>query len=286
MALSRERAQLSCVAAGIGCLSSTSATEVKWDGYRTQIVKDDRGVRAYTRDGYDWPTRYWPITLTASVMPFKSAIIDGEVVVLDDQHSSNFHELQGELSSRRSNRLVFVAFDLLHLDGMDLRKLPLVVRRERLERLVQTADGGRIQFSEALPGTCQQVFRCRGSSWPRRRRLQAGAYLSGKTKSWLKVKAFEEAEFDLVGVRRERGKPGMAMLAREGRPAGSALITLPEGIRGRLWERVKTMRGQAPKGIKVRDAQWLKPGLVGRVRYLKGEKNLRHATLRDWREDR
>ena len=117
-----------------------------------------RRVRAYTRNGYDWSTRYWPITLTASVMPFKSGIIDGEVVVLDEQHRSSFNELQAELSGRRSNRFVFVAFDLLHLDGIDLRKLPLVVRRERLERLVQTADGGRIQFSEALPGTPQQVF--------------------------------------------------------------------------------------------------------------------------------
>jgi bifunctional non-homologous end joining protein LigD len=70
--------------------SAPTITEVKWDGYRTQIIKDDRGVRAYTRNGYDWSTRYWPITLTASVMPFKSGIIDGEVVVLDDQHRSSF----------------------------------------------------------------------------------------------------------------------------------------------------------------------------------------------------
>ena len=161
--------------------------------------------------------------LTASVMPFKSGIIDGEVVVLDDQHRSSFNELQAELSSRRSNRLVFVAFDLLHLDGMDLRKLPLVVRRERLERLVQTADGGRIQFSEALPGTPQQVFDVvdRAGLEGVVCKQADSRYVSGKTKAWLKVKAFEEAEFELVGVRRERGKPAMALLARNGRPAGS-----------------------------------------------------------------
>ena len=66
-------------------------TEVKWDGYRTQIVKERSG---YTRNGHDWSTRYWPITLTASAMPFKSGIIDGEVVVLDEQHRSSFNELQ------------------------------------------------------------------------------------------------------------------------------------------------------------------------------------------------
>ena len=76
-------------------------------------------------------------------------------------------------------------------------------------------------------------------------------YVSGKTKSWLKVKAFEEADFDLVGVRRERGKPAMAMLARDGRPAGSAFITLPAGIRERLWERVEAMPPARRQGVKV-----------------------------------
>ena len=164
--------------------------------------------------------------------------------MLDEQHRSSFSEIQAELSSRRSNRFVFVAFDLLHLDGIDLRKLPLVMRRERLQRLVKTADGGRIQFSEALPGTPRQVFDVvdRAGLEGVVCKQADSRYVSGKAKSWLKVKAFEEAEFDLVGVRRERGKPVMAMLAREGQHAGSAFITLPAGIRERLWERVESMR--------------------------------------------
>ena len=60
-----------------------------------------------------------------------------------------------------------------------------------------------------------------------------GAYVCGKAKAWLKVKGFEEAEFDLVGVKRERGNPAMALLARNGEPAGSAFIRLPAGIRER-----------------------------------------------------
>ena len=83
-------------------------------GRLSDADRQGSSVRAYTRNGYDWTTRYWPITLTASVMPFKSGIIDGEVVVLDEQHRSSFNELQGELSGRRASRLVFVAFDLLH----------------------------------------------------------------------------------------------------------------------------------------------------------------------------
>jgi bifunctional non-homologous end joining protein LigD len=259
-------------------------TEVKWDGYRTQLVKDSAGVRCYTRNGHDWSTRYWPITLTASVMPFKSGILDGEIVVLDQPHRSSFSELQADLSARRSNRFVFIAFDLLNLDGGDLRKLPLVVRRERLERLVQTADGGRIQFSEALPGTPQQVFEVvdRAGLEGVVCKQADSRYVSGKTKTWLKAKAFEEAEFDLVGLRRERGKPAMALLARNGRPAGSAFITLPAGIRERLWERIQS---PAKPSRKANTIEPVKPGIVGRVRYLRGEAPLRHATLRDWRDN-
>ena len=215
-------------------------TEVKWDGYRTQIVKDRGTVRAYTRNGHDWSTKYWPIALTASVMPFERGIIDGEVVVLDEHSRSNFDALQAAIG-REPSRLIFVAFDLLHLDGVDMRKLPLVVRRDRLARLVETADGGLIQFSEALPGTPQQVFDvvdqaglegvvCKRADSP---------YVAGKGKHWFKVKTFEEAEFDLIGVRRERGKPAMALMARGGRQVGSAFITLPNGIRERLWRRVE-----------------------------------------------
>ena len=72
------------------------------------LAKDRRA--AYTRNGYDWSIRYWPITLTASVMPFKSGIIDGEVVVLDER-IVRLQRASGGISSRRSNRLVFVAFD-------------------------------------------------------------------------------------------------------------------------------------------------------------------------------
>ena len=222
-------------------------TEVKWDGYRTLVVKDDRGSRAYTRNGHDWTAKYWPITLAAEVLPCRSAIIDGEMVVLDEQHRSSFDLLQAAIG-RQPSRLVFVAFDLMHLDGTDLRKLPLVERRERLARLI--ADSGpQIQFSEALPGTCQQVFEVADKAGLEGVvcKLADSRYVSGKAKSWLKVKAFEEAEFDLVGVQRESGKPAMALLARDGQPAGRAFITLPAGIRERLWARV-----QAPSPLSAK----------------------------------
>ena len=259
--------------------------EVKFDGYRTQIIKDRDGVRAYTRNGHDWTAKYWPITLTAETLPCQSAILDGEVIVMDESHRSSFHELRAAIRSQPS-RLVFVAFDLLHLDGKDLRRQPLHARRDLLQQLVDPGDG-HIQFSQELPGEPDQIFAAVDQMGLEGMvsKLRSSTYASGPTRSWQKTKCYTEADFELIGVQRELGKPAMAMVAQQGRYVGGAFITLKREMRERLWERVETMQGKAPKGVKKSDAQWLKPGLVGRVQYLKGEGSLRHATLRDWREE-
>ena len=83
-------------------------------------------------------------------------------------------------------------------------------------------------------------------------------------------------------MRREPGKPAIAVMARNGRYAGGAFITLPSGIRERLWQRIEEKAGPAPKRLKTAEAaKWVKPGIVERVRYLRGEDPLRHATLKD-----
>ena len=94
--------------------------EVKYDGYRAQIIKDEGGVRVFTRNGYDWSSKFWPIALEARTLPCTSAIIDGEVIVTDEKGASHFPSLPEAIRTQPS-RLVFVAFDLLHLDGEDLR---------------------------------------------------------------------------------------------------------------------------------------------------------------------
>ena len=81
--------------------------------------------------------------------------------------------------------------------------------------------------------------------------------------------------------------PAMALMGdRQGRYVGSAFVTLPRGIRERLWTRVhEKAGGTAPKGLKVGKAEWVRPGLKGRVKFLRGEEKLRHASLLDWSEE-
>ncbi len=94
--------------------------EIKHDGYRTLIVIDDGRVCAYTRNGHDWSDRYSRVVACAAQLQCWSAIIDGEMIVQDERGLSDFLALRHALS-QEPHRLFFYAFDLLHLDGNDLR---------------------------------------------------------------------------------------------------------------------------------------------------------------------
>lgn len=130
--------------------------EIKWDGYRTQIIVQNGSGQAFTRRGHEWTLRYPQIIAEALQLPCSTAIIDGEVIFADPAGTSDFAGLQAVIA-RQPQRLTYLAFDLLHLDGVDLRHLPFCERRERLLILIGNGSD-RIRFSQALPGTAAAVF--------------------------------------------------------------------------------------------------------------------------------
>ncbi|RWP16746.1 MAG: ATP-dependent DNA ligase, partial [Mesorhizobium sp.] len=109
--------------------------EVKFDGYRSQIIIDADGVRIFTRRGLDWTSKYRDLAEAAKGLNVQSAIIDGEIIVLNDAGLSDFGELRKAIT-RRQHDLYFVAFDLLHLNGHDVRDMALEDRREILAGLI------------------------------------------------------------------------------------------------------------------------------------------------------
>ncbi|MER9654382.1 ATP-dependent DNA ligase [Mesorhizobium sp. M0152] len=260
--------------------------EVKFDGYRSQIVKDAGGVRIFTRRGLDWTSKYRDLAQAAGELEVESAIVDGEIIVLNDDGLSDFAALRKAVT-RRQHDLYFVAFDLLHLNGHDLRDMPLEDRREILASLIP--EGQRIQFSQPLPGEANAIFHLvdqaglEGMVSKRR----DSKYRSGPSTAWLKTKAFTIDEYELLGVEREAGKPAFALMAdrNTGNYVGSAFINSSRAIRERLWKRVQEHAGPAPKGMKRPATQWVKPGIIGRVKHLRGEDDLRHASLQDFREE-
>ena len=239
--------------------------EIKWDGYRTELLVANRTARAFTRRGFDWSNRYRPIVEAAAALHVKSAIIDGEIVVLDDKGVSNIGLLRSAMRLQ-PERMIFVAFDLLHLDGEDLRFKPLIERRARLQEIIP--DDGAIQLSQHLEGDGAAFFAEAdrlGLEGIVSKRASA-PYRSGRTETWLKIKCFEESIYEIAAVLREpagRQSPTWSTptAIMSGAPSSAAST---RDMRERLWQRVTAKAGPPAKGLTMKPgAEWVQPGLTG-----------------------
>jgi DNA ligase D-like protein (predicted ligase) len=262
--------------------------EVKHDGYRTLLLIEKGNVRACTRNGFDWSHCYPGIVREAAKLGCRSAILDGEVIVQDANGISDFEHLSTVIRWA-PERLVYYVFDLLYLDGRDLRDAPLPERREMLRELLPPDDTRRIQFSEEFDGDAVAFFQACADRQLEGivSKLASSRYRSGRSKTWLKTKCFAESELIIIGTDRDRKTGALrALLARadEGRLAyaGAAFIALNreerEDLQNRL-RRIEVKHCAIPK-LRLPDATWVEPKLVARVRSLAGAKYLRHATVR------
>jgi bifunctional non-homologous end joining protein LigD len=171
--------------------------EIKHDGYRLMVRLDGSRVRCFTRNGHDWADRFPAIVEAAHRIKASSFLIDGEAVIARDDGTPDFHALR---SKRRGHEAVLFAFDLIELDGDDLRDLPLIERKRRLKKLIERR---AIQFVGHLTGDGPTVFAhvCRmGLEGIVSKRTDAPD-CSGPSKVWLKAKNPASA-----AVRRERGE--------------------------------------------------------------------------------
>jgi bifunctional non-homologous end joining protein LigD len=239
--------------------------EVKHDGYRTLLIIERRKARAYTRNGFDWTESYPGITAAAAKLACRSAIIDGEVIVQNERGISDFEALKSAIRWR-SQSLILCAFDLLHLNGRDLRELPLLERRAKLRELVLNEHP--FLFSEEFTGDAAAFFQACANHQLEGivSKLVSSKYRSGRSKTWLKTKCFTESSFVIIGTARDRKtKAPLALLARADAQglayAGSAFIALSGSERSELSSRLQASKLEHCKIPKLRfpDAHWVKP---------------------------
>ncbi|MDX8450290.1 DNA ligase [Mesorhizobium captivum] len=166
------------------------------DGYRTQIIIDKGGVRLYSKNGRDWTTKYWPIAL-ALELPCRAAILDGEVIVSGEQGTPDSPVLEAAIWNEPS-RLVFVAFDILHLDGRNLAPLPLLQRKQALRRLVEPGVG-KIQYSEHFECGALAILRAKAGLDGIISKRADSPYRSGPSKTWLKARYLRKPISNLRG---------------------------------------------------------------------------------------
>ncbi|GAC1344657.1 MAG: DNA ligase D [Acetobacteraceae bacterium] len=162
--------------------------EIKFDGYRVQLRTEDGAVALRTRKGLDWTGKFGAIAEAAAGLP--PAIIDGEIVALDEQGAPDFAALQAALSEGRTERLVYFAFDLLHTPAEDLRPLPLAERKARLRTLLAGSASPLLRYVDHFETGGDAVLKsaCRMSLEGIVSKQLDAPYRSGRGESWVKAK--------------------------------------------------------------------------------------------------
>lgn len=254
--------------------------EVKHNGSRTLLALEQGEVQIFTRRGADWTAKYDPVAREAATLAVRSAVIDGEMTVQNADGRSDYRAFRKAVKGG-PGKLVFVAFDLLMLDGKDIRGETTLERREKLRNLLNDPPAA-IQFSDAVHGGGRAFFEAAdamGLEGIVSKRAKA-AYVSGRSRAWLKAKCYTLSELEVAGVLEGRDQPTMALMVDpQNNYLGGAFIT-NRHIKERLLARVRGKRGPLPRGMEAKpEARWLQPGIMASIRHLRGEEDLRHASV-------
>lgn len=278
--------------------------EIKFDGYRIQVRIADGQARIRTRSGLDWTDRFGHrISAALAALPVRSALLDGEIVVEGSGGASDFALLQADLSEGRQDRFAVWLFDLLYLDGQDLRQMPLLRRKERLADLLGDGGEGTIRLSEHFDaeGAAMQRHACRLALEGVVSKLRDAPYRSGRQKDWIKAKCSLRQEFVIGGFVPSAvldDAVGSLVLGyyQNGRlrHAGRVGTGFSHRVARDLFQRLDAIgRSTAPFAGRLGAEQrhgvrFVEPELVAEVEYRgwTADRHLRHAAFRGLREDK
>lgn len=279
--------------------------EIKFDGYRALVAVAGDKVRVSTRNGLDWTDKFGPLVHAIAALDLPPALIDGEIVAFGPDGNPSFSALQevlkrGHGSQREDTPFHFFAFDLLSLDGKDMKSLPQIERKERLEALLRAASPP-IRIADHVVGAGEQLFQSlcgAGQEGIIAKRIDA-PYRAGRTKNWVKVKCTRRQEFIIIGktASSARGRPFKSLLLAQ--HEGESLVYKGKVGTGfdadRMADLDKAMQpigtDKAPAEVprtESRGATWLKPLLVAEIAFAEftAEGRVRHASFLGLRGDK
>jgi len=281
--------------------------ELKLDGYRIQArIEQKRGkatAQLLTRTGLDWTHRMKPIAEAVAGLPVKSALLDGEVVVLAKDGTTSFADLQAAFQDGATGALTYFVFDLLHLDGRNLRGVPLVERKSMLARMLAgVATDGAIRLSEHLEGGAGTVFKhaCKLGAEGIVSKLARSRYASGRGNSWLKLKCYREQELVIGGFTLPSNRTHGVGALLLGYYRGGKLIYAGRSGTGFTQKTHRMMRERLDRLVRKqspfdeippgagRGASWVTPELVAQISFATwtADTLVRQAAFKGLREDK
>ncbi|HSK46942.1 MAG TPA: DNA ligase D [Coriobacteriia bacterium] len=276
--------------------------EIKFDGYRIVALMNEGKVRLVSRNGKDWTDRFPAIVSAIAALPAKQAVLDGEVVVVRPDGTNDFQALQNFARRREAADLHYMVFDLLYLDGYDLRGAGLVKRKELLAPLLpRHAD--RLLYTDHIEGHGDTFFNkaCDLSLEGVVSKRADAPYRPGRGRDWVKVKCLLRQEFVVVGFtdpggsRKSFGALVIGVhedgeIKQVGRVGTGFTEQSLSDIHARL---IKIQRAEPPvknppKGALARSIHWVEPSLVAEVAFAEWteEEQLRHPSFLGLREDK
>lgn len=276
--------------------------EPKLDGYRLLCRIEDGLPQLFSRSGKDWTAMFPGLCEAARSLPCRSALLDGEAVVLDRRGVSRFQLLQNALGRRAAEVRLF-AFDLLYLDGYDLREATLRSRKELLRLLLPRAGG--IRYADHLEGRGADFLReaCRAGLEGIISKRADDPYRGWRSRSWLKIKCRQREEFVVVGFTEPGGSRtglGSLLLGTRDEPGAHlryagrvgtgfsdrSLRSLREELDAR--SRSEPPLAVLPPSARTRGVHWVEPELVAEVTFAEWTRDgvVRQPVFEGLREDK
>ena len=276
--------------------------ELKFDGYRLMTRLRAGKATLFTIEGHDWSERLSVLQSELKDLPAQTWL-DGEVVAFDSEGLPNFGMLQQAFARKATDEVRYFVFDLLFLDGKDLRHEPLRVRRTLLKNLISRSGLLHVQFSDTFDYDVASLL-----ASARRLRLEGimakrldAPYQAGRTTTWVKLKCKLRQEFVVGGFTSKTGEASgldrllLGVYTAEGalRYCGSVQPTLTGAARKALISELQALATPAspfhgPEGTRNRFAHWLTPELVAEVDFVEWTRNnhIRNASFVGTRGDK